>query len=599
MTMTKIGAVLALDGEKEFKSAVSGINKDMAVLGSEMGKVTAQFGSNKNSIEALTAKSDVYNKQIVEQKNKVEVLTNALEASKKEYGENSDKVKEWQIKLNNAEGQLSKTENALKQTTEQAKKLDKEKFENFANGLKNIGKMAVVAGAALLAGFGVALISGAKDAALAEAKVAQLDAVLKSTGGAAGMTRDSLLSMAEGLEKTTKFSAEAALEAESLLLTFTNIGKDTFPAATQAAADMATAMGTDMAGQSIALGKALNDPVKGITALTRVGVSFTDQQKEQIKSMQESGDMAGAQAIILGELNKEFGGSALAAGATFAGQLEIVKNGFGAITESLALQFMPYLSEALTWIQDNLPAIQETFSKVFGVISDVLKTAFEWFKIYILPALVELFDWVQANMPQIQSVFGIVFGAISGIVSSLWHIFKDNLLPILHALWDFISPTFPLIKVVIKLAFDAVIGIVKLVIDIFDKVTGAIKTAVDWLTKWNGTQAKDKNATVNTVYSTKSQNARLGYATGTSYATPGTHWVGENGPELLNFKGGESVLNAKDSAKVESMVNGLSSVMGSQQGGNYTIQLVLSGKTLAEVLFDPLKNVAIQKGVPA
>ena len=85
-----------------------------------------------------------------------------------------------------------------------------------------------------------------------------------------------------------------------------------------------------------------------------------------------------------------------------------------------------------------------------------------------------------------------------------------------------------------------------------------IKNAWDWLTKWNGTPAKDKFSTVTTTYATKGDFNKLynsgyappGYASGTSFATPGLHWVGENGPELLKFRGGESVLNAKDSAKI-------------------------------------------------
>ena len=74
MAKKTIAAGLALDGEKEFKQAISGINKDLSVLGSEMGKVTAQFGSNANSMDALKAKSEVYNKQIDEQKKKIETL---------------------------------------------------------------------------------------------------------------------------------------------------------------------------------------------------------------------------------------------------------------------------------------------------------------------------------------------------------------------------------------------------------------------------------------------------------------------------------------------------------------------------------------------
>ncbi len=235
--------------------------------------------------------------------------------------------------------------------------------------LANFGKVAIAAGAAVVTGFGVALGMGMRDAMEAEEKIAQLEAVLKSTGGVAGQSKESLLAFAEGIENTTKFSAEAVIEGQSLLLTFTNIAGDVFPRATQAATDMATALGTDIAGQSIALGKALNDPIKGITALTRVGVSFTEEQKNTIKTLQESGDLMGAQTIILAELERQFGGSAAAAGDTFAGKMEILKNKFGAITEELALKFMPYLVQFADWVTVNMPTIQATMTSVFDGIS--------------------------------------------------------------------------------------------------------------------------------------------------------------------------------------------------------------------------------------
>lgn len=99
-----------------------------------------------------------------------------------------------------------------------------------------------------------------------------------------------------------------------MLLTFTNIGKDVFPDATSTMLDMATAMNggltpsaEQLKGTSIQLGKALNDPISGISALSKVGVTFTEQQKKQIEAMVQAGDAAGAQKLILAELGREFG----------------------------------------------------------------------------------------------------------------------------------------------------------------------------------------------------------------------------------------------------------------------------------------------------
>lgn len=178
----KIGAGLSLDGEKEFKSAVQGINKDLTVLGSEMKKVTSEFSGNANSMDALKAKTDVYNKQIDEQKKKVETLTNALENAKKEYGEGSDKVKNWQIQLNNAESQLNKTENALRETTEQAKKLDRAKFDGLVGGLKNAGAVAAKMALAIAAAGAAAAIGIGKMTLEAAAGADDINTLAKQTG---------------------------------------------------------------------------------------------------------------------------------------------------------------------------------------------------------------------------------------------------------------------------------------------------------------------------------------------------------------------------------------------------------------------------------
>ena len=146
---------------------------------------------------------------------------------------------------------------------------------------------------------------------------ADLEATLKSTGHAAGLTAAEIRKIGEERAKVTLFDDDETNRASAMLLTFTNIKKGVFEEAVPAIQDLATKMGgdgpADLKGASVQVGKALNDPVNGIKALTRVGVTFNDQQKEQIKTMVKAGDTAGAQRLILAELNKEFGGSAKAA----------------------------------------------------------------------------------------------------------------------------------------------------------------------------------------------------------------------------------------------------------------------------------------------
>lgn len=166
-----------------------------------------------------------------------------------------------------------------------------------------------------------------------EAAVAQLNAALKSTGGAAGLSSKQLQDLATKLQGVSVFSDEAIIGAESLLLTFTKIGGKILPDAIATVLDMSTALGTDLKSSSIQVGKALQDPVKGITALSRVGVNFSKSQKTIIADLVKTGQLSKAQAIILKELQTEFGGSAQAARDTLGGALKALSEAWGDLFE--------------------------------------------------------------------------------------------------------------------------------------------------------------------------------------------------------------------------------------------------------------------------
>jgi hypothetical protein len=167
----------------------------------------------------------------------------------------------------------------------------------------------------------------------AQRVTAQLEAVIKSTGGVAGRTSKQIDEMATALQRTTTFSDDAIKSGQALLLTFTKIRGAEFDAATRAMLDMAQAMGGDLRGAALQLGKALNDPAQGLTALTRSGVSFSESQKRVIQQMVETGRVAEAQKLILAELQVQFGGSAEAARNTLGGAIAGLKNAFGDLFE--------------------------------------------------------------------------------------------------------------------------------------------------------------------------------------------------------------------------------------------------------------------------
>lgn len=219
-------------------------------------------------------------------------------------------------------------------------------------------------------------------ASASEDAISQLNAVIASTGGVAGITSEHAQELASSLQGVTKFSDEAILGAENMLLTFTSIGKDVFPEATKTALDMSEALGQDLKASSIQLGKALNDPINGVSALRRVGVQFTEDQEEVIKSLVETGRLEEAQTLILRELSREFGGSAEAAGLTFAGGIARLNNKFDDMKEKIGMAIMPTLStltDALSGLMDNpaIMAMVDGFIEQLGRIGANISTLAE------------------------------------------------------------------------------------------------------------------------------------------------------------------------------------------------------------------------------
>lgn len=202
---------------------------------------------------------------------------------------------------------------------------------------------------------------------------AQTEAVIASTGGAANVTRGDVDNLANSIEGLTSVEAESITEGANMLLTFKNIsngvgeGNDIFNQSVTALTDMSVAMGTDAKTSAIQLGKALNDPVAGISALSRVGIQFTEDQKEMIKGFVEAGDVMSAQKVILEELNSQFGGSAEALGETLPGQVAKLGNAWGDFTEGVLAEAMPTIEgliEGATNLVEGFGDLDPTMRKV-------------------------------------------------------------------------------------------------------------------------------------------------------------------------------------------------------------------------------------------
>lgn len=393
-----------------------------------------------------------------------------------------------------------------------------------------------VRGGAMVGAAGLAGLTAATGFAIAninesQAATAQLDSVLKSTAGAAGLSRDAILDQASALSKLTTFSDEAILSGQNLLLTFTNVKGPVMQEATQTMLDMSQALGQDVKSSAIQLGKALNDPIQGITALSRVGVSFTDQQKSQIETLVASGRTMDAQRLILKELNTEFGGSATAAAQTFGGQLAILKNQLGEVLEVVGLAIANALKPFVDWALKAVQAIdwESVINTTIGAVRQAKDTLVDFLQPIIdfvnkhseffiaalknaalagaglaiigvviaaitspiapfiaaalligaaIQGLIELFNQFK---PQLMAVWDGVQPAIMSIweaMQGLWVAISTQLWPALQNLWNTVSPI--LLPALGALAI--VIGVVIYgAVKAFIEILGVVITVLSWV----------------------------------------------------------------------------------------------------------------------
>ena len=318
-----------------------------------------------------------------------------------------------------------------------------------------VSRSAGVFAAGFAAVKGVEFLAGFINDARESAKVARVSAqVIKSTGGVAKITAEQMGALATAISNKTGADDEAVQSGENLLATFTNVrnetgkGNDIFNQATQAAVDMASAMNNGVVdanglkSANIQLGKALNDPVKGVTALSKVGVSFTQQQKDQIKTLVDSGKTLEAQKIILGEVGKEFGGAAAAA----SDPLTRLKTIAGNVSESLGGLLLPTVDKIANLISDTaipgLYALGAAFKEgdvtsdgFVGVMERIGVTArgvFDYFKANVLPVLKDFGAFIVSTvLPAVGTFISTLAQHLAPVLRDAFGYFKSDILPVL------------------------------------------------------------------------------------------------------------------------------------------------------------------------
>lgn len=526
-----------LDGEKEYKAAVSEINASLRVLNSEMKLVSEQFKNNDKSVEALTASSDVLSRQILTQKEKVEALQAALKNSAERYGEADARTKRWQTSLNNAQAELVKMERELKANSDAMEKNNEdladldEGFDDTIGSGKGLGDV-------------LNDLTGKLGVNLPEGATSTLNSMV-SLGGELALLIGAFAAAAAAIVEVEKALANLTLEQ-----------------AAAAGEIQDVAMQTGLSTEAVQ---------RYQYACDMIGVSFdtvASSQAKMIRSMadvQSGSETAAATWNQLGIEVMNADGSLRDAQEVFLEVIDVlgqIENATqrDAVSMEIFGRSAQDLNPLIVQGTDAFQAFYDEASDVKDILTDVqletlaglddemhrVEARFESgansMALKFTPALQEFYEKTSKGIKGIEEDFAAsglvtVFGSLLELVTALSPAF-DNLGEILKAC----SPVFYGIALVIagiadgikviELAVSSIINLLKL------DFSGAVE---DWRAI-GGTLFGGDNATTRVFES-------MYNASGDWNFPGGVTWVGENGPERVFLPRGSVIQSAQESAR--------------------------------------------------
>jgi len=353
-----------------------------------------------------------------------------------------------------------------------------------------VAKTALVGGAA--AGFyalGKAAKIGWDEFNAGQRVAAQTNAVIKSTGGVANITAQEVEDLGHALMLKSGIDDEVIKSGENVLLTFRNIhnevgkGNDIFDQATKLTLDLSVAMGRDLNSSAVLVGKALNNPTKALSALTRVGVQFSAAQEETIKRLFETGHAMEAQKMILKELRVEFGGSAAAAGKTFGGQLNILRERLNNFLGDVTRKAIPYLQRLMKWLGPRMHEAAESARKAWADLGAMLsrhQSTIDKVRValgFVVRALGLLIRWEKFLYTTIWNVWMKILNVTLTVTDKIIG-FIQNVIDKLKDFWGATQQA----RDIARAAFNAMIQPIKNVIGVVQTLIGWIQDAIGWFT---------------------------------------------------------------------------------------------------------------------
>ena len=399
-------------------------------------------------------------------------------------------------------------------------KFDEAGIKKASGSLKDFGKKAAIGigvGIGAAAALGTQLISAGETASTSNARINQIADSMglfskEITGvddGAAKVTTR-LVDLANATARATGIDQNSIKATQAKLLTFAELGQSAdeagsqFDRATMAALDLASAGFGTAEGNAVQLGKALNDPIKGLSSLAKSGVSFTDDQKAMIEAMVEGGNVMGAQELILKAIETQVGGTSVAT----ANGSDRMKVAFTQLMEFVGLKLLPVFERFVGFVVDKVvPVIQRMseaaipfLSEQFQKLRERLEPIIEQIGAFLFPIIEKVVDFVRNNTNTVKTFFAVLAGAavlgmIAALVGAIVALFSPIVLIIgglallvaafKHAydnsetFRDVIAAAFDTVKVLIGIAMDAIRPIIQGLADTFEGVVRLVKGLVN------------------------------------------------------------------------------------------------------------------------
>ena len=490
------GGTVKLDGESEYRKALSNITAQLGVVSSEMNKVTAEFGKNDKSIQGLTSKEDVLNKKLEAQEEKVRTLRGALEQAKEQYGETDSRTLKWQRSLNNAEADVIKTRKEIdslgKEVEDTGNKAEKssEGFTVFKGILANLGADAIKGALNGVRRLGSAMLDIGKQAIQSYADYEQL------VGGVETLFKDSSQKVQEYANNSYKTAGLSANEYMETVTSFSASLLQSLNGDTEKSADVANMAIIDMSDNANKMGTSMSmiqSAYQGFAKQNytmldnlKLGYGGTKTEMERLLSDAEKisgvhydisnlNDVYQAIHVIQGELGIT-GTTSEEASKTISGSLNAMKGAWSNLLTGIADENADFdslvgnlVDSVMTFGDNILPRVKTVLEGIGKLIKELVpKLAQELPSLLqsILPSLISgVVDLIKALSDALPSLIPVLMNGIVQAFTGIVDILPDILQALIQATVLIVQSLAEQLPTIIPQLIDAILEMIPMLID--------------------------------------------------------------------------------------------------------------------------------------